>query len=557
MDEKRKYKETVEFNSSVDRNKLSVVKSNKLVEAKYKLTLNEQRLILLMVSMIKPEDEDFKNIRIRIQDLKEILDLQRKDLYEEVPEITKRLMSRVLEIKDIEEKRLLQISWLSSAEYLFGEGVVELSFDPKLKPYLLKLKEAFTIYNLQSVIKLRSSYAIRFYELLKQYEKIGSRKFKLNELKDILGIGKKEYKLYGDFKRRVILPAQKELKEKTDIYFEFEEIKKGRKVVELIFYIYKNPDFKEIKEKEKEKGKENNQLALDNINKDLFDDIKKYTNLSEEKIIDIFQNYDESFIERTFDYTLKLYNQKKIENLTGFFLSGLKDNYFKLSPYEEEKIKKKKEAEEQDKLSLELERELYDLNKEYREETGNKVIDYFEKLSLEEQEKLKKEFENFIKKNVFWEREFLKKGFNSELIKPKFRGYLLNKFREKINFDYKNIIDFLEKKKFDFGKFNRVKNKYKRDLAYNLAILLYWKEKMEKLNIPDDLLLPYHLEKLDLDSTIEDIVVNYLYENLSVEEKEKLLNEAKKLVDNSLLGEHKKEAVKFNIKQILKNRFKL
>ena len=53
---------------------------------------------------------------------------------------------------------------------------------------------------------------------------------------------------------------------------------------------------------------------------------------------------------------------------------------------------------------------MYDLNKEYREETGNKVIDYFEKFPLEEQDALKKEFEKFIRKNVFWEREFLKKG---------------------------------------------------------------------------------------------------------------------------------------------------
>ncbi len=155
------------------------------------------------------------------------------------------------------------------------------------------------------------------------------------------------------------------------------------------------------------------------------------------------------------------------------------------------------------------------------------------------------------------EREFLKNGFDSEFIKPKFRGFLLNKFKEKINFEYNHIIEFLEKKKFDFEKFKRVKNKYKRDLAYNLAVLLYWKEKIKKLNIPENLLLPYHLENLDLDSTIEDLVVNYLYENLNEEEKEKLLNEAKKIVDNSLLGKHKKEALKYNIKLKIKEKFNL
>ncbi len=43
-------------------NKQSVVtQSNKLVEAKFSLTIQEQRLVLVMISMISPEDKDFKD----------------------------------------------------------------------------------------------------------------------------------------------------------------------------------------------------------------------------------------------------------------------------------------------------------------------------------------------------------------------------------------------------------------------------------------------------------------------------------------------------------------
>jgi len=552
MDEKKKYKETIEFNSAVERNKLSVVKSNKLIEARYKLTLNEQRLILLMVSMIKPEDEDFKNIRIRIQDLKEFLDLQRKDLYEEIPEITRKLISRVVEIRDLKEKRLLQISWLSSAEYNFGEGVIELSFDPKLKPYLLKLKEAFTIYNLQSVLKLRSSYSIRFYELLKQYEKIGNRKFKLEDLRNVLGIGKNEYKLYGDFKRRVILPAQKELKEKTDIYFEFEEIKNKRKVVELVFHIYKNPDFSEVKGEKKEL------VALKNINQELLDEIKRYTSLSEKKLMEIFRNYDEEFIRKTFDYAIKKYREKKVKNLTAFFLSGLKENFFKLSPFEEEKVKKKKEAEEQKRLALELEEELAELNKKYRLIIRDNVMSYYEALPNNLREELKDEFINsIVKENAFLEKDYSMRGFDSEVIQSKFTGFLISKLMDEIDFEYENIIDFLRQSNFDFSKLEKVKHKFKGELAVNLSYLLYWIDKIKSLNIPIKFLVSYHLEKFNLNDSIEKKVINYIFENLPKEEKEALLEEAKKYVDKNIVGKYKMEALKLSLKKLIKEKFNL
>ncbi|HID66338.1 MAG TPA: RepB family plasmid replication initiator protein, partial [Aquificaceae bacterium] len=39
-------------------------------------------------------------------------------------------------------------------------------------------------------------------ELLKQYQSIGKRRLKIEELRSMLGIREGEYKLYGDFKRR-------------------------------------------------------------------------------------------------------------------------------------------------------------------------------------------------------------------------------------------------------------------------------------------------------------------------------------------------------------------
>ena len=59
-------------------------------------------------------------------------------------------------------------------------------------------------------------------------------------LRHFLNVSDDTYKLYADFKKKTIVVAQKELKEKTDICFEFEEIKIGRKIVEINFVILKN-----------------------------------------------------------------------------------------------------------------------------------------------------------------------------------------------------------------------------------------------------------------------------------------------------------------------------
>jgi len=171
-------------------NKTSIiVKSNYLIEASYRLSLQEQRLILLMVSRIKPEDKGFQVYRIAVKDFNRIVGIKGEASYQRTKELTKKLLERSLQI--VKDNSTLQVSWLSSAEYFEGKGYVELSFDPKLKPYLLQLKEFFTKYRLQNVIRLKSSYSIKLYELLKQYENIGRREFTLDDLRQKFGLKKK------------------------------------------------------------------------------------------------------------------------------------------------------------------------------------------------------------------------------------------------------------------------------------------------------------------------------------------------------------------------------
>ena len=138
---------------TLQKNRL-VVKSNALIEASYKLTLQEARIILLLSSMINKDDDDFKLYQIKVKDFADFIGVNKnKNLYRELSEITTKLRKRSILIK--KEESLLEIGWLSSAEYFFNKGFVELEFSDKLKPYLLQLKERFTKYHLDSVLKLK------------------------------------------------------------------------------------------------------------------------------------------------------------------------------------------------------------------------------------------------------------------------------------------------------------------------------------------------------------------------------------------------------------------
>ncbi|MBU4642586.1 replication initiation protein [Bacillus toyonensis] len=211
-----------------------VSKSNTLIEANSRLNLVEQKMLLCLASNIEPSDRDFKTYTFPIKQFHDLLGLNGSTKYTELSKITKELVSKVIEIRIGEE--LIQVSWLSSAIYNKNKGTIDLRFDPLLKPFLLELSSKFTSYRLANVVKLKSTYAIRIYELLKQYEHIKERTISLENLRyylDAIDV----YPNYANFKQRVLKPSQKELNQKTDISFEFEEIKLGRKVQKIRFTI--------------------------------------------------------------------------------------------------------------------------------------------------------------------------------------------------------------------------------------------------------------------------------------------------------------------------------
>jgi hypothetical protein len=363
-----------------------VVKSNRLVEASYKLTVQEQRIIILVASMIKPDDEDFETYRIDVKDFMEMIGVTGHSKYKETKEITKKLRERTLVIKDTDNDQELQVGWVSSFRYFNRQGYVQIRFDPELKPYLIKLKERFTSYDLRNVLSLRSNYSIRLYELLKQYEKIGQRQFEVDELRKMLVLGEGEYKLYGHVKSRIIEVAKRELAEKTDIYFEYQEIKKGRKVHSLKFFIFENKDRKAAPKIRLPK-----QLPPQGVeNAELFYRLTDYFLLSSVQAAQVLERFGEEQILANLAYVEEKYKQGDISNLGAYTLKAIEGNYY-VQPSLFDLERKQREAEakrkkEQEQLERNLEDQYNQLIEDFKQSLAEDRLQELEVQALEDAE---------------------------------------------------------------------------------------------------------------------------------------------------------------------------
>lgn len=422
-----------------------VTQSNKLTEARYFLTLGEQKIVLLLISMISPKDTDFKDYEMKVSDFSNTMGLSGKSIYERMDDVLDKLLSRVIHIP--EKTGFLKIGWVSSARYIEGEGIIQLSFDKKLKPYLLQLKEQFTKYNLFMVTSFKSAYAVRIYMLLKQYEKIGYREFDLDELKDILGIDSKSYDDFKRFRSRVLNQSKKEFEIKnkatggyqSDITFDLETIRTGRKITRLRFNIRKQ-NYQEV-------------LPLN-----LPDDTFQGSTTAQEALAkhgvkgQIAKSYlekqSEDEILRCVELLEVQQKKGKVQSASGYLLKLLETGAGEQSETEKEealqnqqraqkKADLKQREQEQEQLEVSYQEAKSTAINEFLKSCDGKAIDDI-KVDFEKSEV----FENEIRSVNFVRKIYEEKGIDSRIISALYRRFIVEKY---LPSEYQNLEKFTKR----------------------------------------------------------------------------------------------------------------
>jgi len=205
------------------------------------LTLAEQRVLLACIAQIDSKLTLTENYRFEITasgvaDLAglESLSSAYRDLKKSADKLYER--SVIIDDPDPDNPQITQrkTRWISSIDYVPGEGKLVLSFSVGIIPYLSQLSREFTQYKLKHVARFESVYSIRLYELLIQWSSIGEREIEVEWLKRQFQVEAK-YDRVVDLKKRVIDSAVKEINEHSNLWVTYGQRKSGRQITHFQF----------------------------------------------------------------------------------------------------------------------------------------------------------------------------------------------------------------------------------------------------------------------------------------------------------------------------------
>jgi plasmid replication initiation protein len=252
---------------------LVICKSNKVIEAGYKLSLNEQRVILCCIAQVnssKPLSAT-ERLEVTAQDFSDRFQISKDKSYQTLKEVSEQLFERyvIIDNPDPADKslRYTKTRWISAVNYHTDIGKISLLFAPLMIPYLSELTGNFTFYQLEHIGAMSSIYALRLYELLMQWKTTGKREIEIDWLKKQFELDANYGRMF-DLKKYVITPAVKEINQYSNFNVTWEQRKTGRKVTHLTFTFYeKPPEVEKPKRTTKPKEKTVYGVPMSEINK--------------------------------------------------------------------------------------------------------------------------------------------------------------------------------------------------------------------------------------------------------------------------------------------------
>lgn len=224
----------------------TVVKANDLIQkSRFNLSLQQQKIVLYLISQIKYDDDEFKLYDFSIVDFCRVcgIEIEGGKSYAELKNAIQEIANKSIWVK-LENGKETLLRWIEKP-YIDGggSGTIQIKLDNDMKPYLLQLKEKYTRYELIYTLHFRSKYTIRLYELIKslhynERDKY-SRVFEVEELKKLMGA--ENYTQTGAFKTWALKPAINEINLYSDKTIHVKELHQGRKITHFKIFIETKP----------------------------------------------------------------------------------------------------------------------------------------------------------------------------------------------------------------------------------------------------------------------------------------------------------------------------
>jgi plasmid replication initiation protein len=288
--------------------------SNFITSAKYEMSSLEKNVLYMVMAQIRKEDTSEKVYVVSARELMLLTGTEIK--YADFQKATAKLVTRLLQ-GTLANGNFLQTTFVASAEYIKGQGLIELTVSPKIRPFYIDLKREFTTFQLNIALNLHTVYAKRLYEIFSMYKNMKDKSFRINlmELKQRLQLidektGRDKYEKFTHFKKAVLDPAEREINSKSDISFSYTIIEgnkagRGRKPVEQLEFtvVYTEQIAK---------------YSFDENNLPIFSRLTTQFNLRKDQASKVLENFSPIEInKKLYDIHLKIIN-KEISNIGAY-----------------------------------------------------------------------------------------------------------------------------------------------------------------------------------------------------------------------------------------------
>jgi plasmid replication initiation protein len=329
--------------------------------------------------------------------------------YQVIKQAFKGLISTVIEWNVLDEKTKEE-DWSASsilASVRIKGARCYYAYSPRMRE-LLSTPSMYAKINLYIQSKFHSSYGLALYENCIRYRSLQSTKwFQLSQFRKLMGVEEGNYKIFKDFKKRVIDKAIDEVNAYSDINISVVYKKMGRKVDKLRFLLQERP--KKIR------------LGCATQTKDQQSELSREVQttfgvsaLQTEKLI---VQYEEDYLLEKINYVKATKTFKNKESFTGslaaYFIAALRNDY-KSAALQGATTRK---AHEQEKREENTTIEKY---KHFCREQGEKI---FDRLDPEIRQKILDAFEKHIKSTVHYVF-FLEQQLAHPVIKDLFCDFL-------------------------------------------------------------------------------------------------------------------------------------
>lgn len=226
-----------------------VAKANELItQYRSKMSLMETRLLLYVISKVKPTDIPDTEYLVSVSEFSKICGLKGYPEYTRIRQMVMQ-MNKSFWVENLyAENEDTLLVWFSRVRYHKSQGTIKFKFNEDVQPFLFALKKRYTSYPLHYILPMRSQYSVKLYELLKCYKDRDPDRdyfsFYLEDLKKVLGA--ENYKQWIHFRQKALEPAvgilnsdafSGEINFYSDLKVSYRVEKQGRSVHGVIFHV--------------------------------------------------------------------------------------------------------------------------------------------------------------------------------------------------------------------------------------------------------------------------------------------------------------------------------